>query len=123
MKYRCTQNWKGSPDGSAVISFVENETVEESDLGKSLLDVAISEGWVEPIDRRFNNVQEYIDAGFSDEKSVSNVIKRAIGSLDVNDPKLWTSKNGPTTEAIESVLGVSVSAAERTEAWKQMQSE
>lgn len=122
MKYRSTQDWKGSPNGALVLSFADGEPVEGDVLGDELTAVALKEGWIEE-DRRIKNVQHYIDAGFADEKSVTSNIKRAISKLDVNDASLWTSKKGPTTEAIESVMGVPVSASERNEAWKQIQSE
>lgn len=123
MKYRSTQDWKGSPNGAIVIAFSKGDEVEADVIGDDLTDVALKEGWIEPADRRFNGVQGYIDAGLQQEKSVNSVLKRAIASIDVEDASLWTSKSGPTTEALESILGVSVSAAERNEAWKQLQAE
>lgn len=122
MRYRSNQDWKGSPNGALVLSFAKGDKVESEVLGDELTAVALKEGWIEE-DRLIKNVQHYIDAGFADEKSVCSNIKRAISKLDVNDSDLWTSKNVPTTEAIESVLGVPVSASERNEAWKQMQAE
>lgn len=48
-------------------------------------------------------------------------ILAAIAKLDPDNDSLWTKdkENGPTTKALESVLGFSVTAAERDAAWTQ----
>lgn len=48
-------------------------------------------------------------------------ILAAIAKLDPDNDSLWTKdkENGPTTKALESVLGFSVTAAERDTAWTQ----
>ncbi|MFA7347257.1 MAG: hypothetical protein WCZ86_05815 [Desulfurivibrionaceae bacterium] len=46
-------------------------------------------------------------------------ILAAIVKLDPDNDSLWTKdkENGPTTKALESVLGFSITAAERDAAW------
>lgn len=52
-----------------------------------------------------------------------SLIIEIIKSFDPDDKTLWTNKGKPTTEAIEAELGgeISVSAAQRDAAWKQLQ--
>lgn len=45
----------------------------------------------------------------------------AIATLDTDDKSLWTEKGLPLTEVIAERVGRPVTAAERTEAWEQVQ--
>lgn len=45
-------------------------------------------------------------------------IREAIGGLDRDDSALWTGAGIPKVEAIETVVGFNISAAERDAAWE-----
>lgn len=62
---------------------------------------------------------EPVDNGEKDssEASVSASIIAAIGQVNPEDETLWTKESGPTTKALEAVLGTAVTAADRDAAW------
>ena len=64
------------------------------------------------------SVANYIHLMQPATKSVIHNVIKAIESLDKDKQSLWTSKGVPKTDSIESVMGVSVSAAERDAAWQ-----
>ncbi|MFK5949265.1 MAG: hypothetical protein QM500_10915 [Methylococcales bacterium] len=106
-KYTVVKEFKGSTTGSDVVLFEKDKTVNESILGKSLLDVAIEEKWVKA-DKSKKSSKSKVD-----EAALVN----AISELDFDDESQFTSSGAPTTEALEKILGEKVSAADRDSAW------
>lgn len=47
-------------------------------------------------------------------------IKRAIRNLDRTDVSLWTDQGVPRVDAIEAVLGIEITKAQRDSAWAQI---
>lgn len=51
MQYKILKSFKGSPDGARVLDFDGGAILEESaDFPRSLIDVALAEGWIEEVE-------------------------------------------------------------------------
>lgn len=52
MKYKSLEDWNGSPDGCNVTAFKAGETYDHGELGDSLVNVGLREGWIEVVDEK-----------------------------------------------------------------------
>lgn len=100
-------SFKGSPNGAIVNKYEKDQIVDSREMGDELTAVALKEGWVE----------EYEAPDDDSEPVTIDDLVVAIENLDKDDPELWTSKNAPKTEALETATGKSVSAELRDEAF------
>lgn len=88
--------------GAGVIGYID----QVIDIDKVKAKQLIAKGAAEEAD------EEAAATGFTQEQII-----KAITALDADDEAAWTKDNVPKVPAIESVLGGSITAAKRDEAW------